>query len=203
MLPQILASTALPLFEKNAIEKNELEETELDRSETDKSKFLAEPSSEPRAFPHRRWPVHSSSPMSDLQSRDWELRIFGAVFDPLSIRLRDLPSLPGAEAFSDVGVTSYKQGGRRWQGIDVRSLLKLAGVQSRADWLVVHSEGGYSREISLDHILDSPAVLAYQADGRPLSKSEGGPLRMVLPHLSPWLSSKWVRGLELRIHPVD
>ena len=193
MLPQILASTALPLFER----------TELDGPESDKSKFLAEPNVEPRAFPHRRWPAHSSSPMTDLQSQNWELRIFGAVFDPLSIRLQDLPSLPGAEAFSDVGVTSFKQGGRRWQGVDVGHLLKLAGVQSRADWLVVHSEGGYCREICLDHIFESPAVLAYQADGRTLSNREGGPLRMILPHLSPWLSSKWVRGLELKIHPID
>ncbi len=189
MLSQILAATALPLFEKTA----------FDKTEPKSSNFLAEPTPEPRAFPHRRWPSHSSAPITDLRNKGWSLRVFGEVTDPLSIRWQDLASLSEAEVFSDVSVTSFRQGGRRWQGVDVGNLLKLAGVQSRAEWLVVHSEGGYSRQVGLDHLFESPAVLAYQADGRPLSNREGGPLRIILPHLSPWLSSKWVRGLELKI----
>jgi DMSO/TMAO reductase YedYZ molybdopterin-dependent catalytic subunit len=36
----------------------------------------------------------------------------------------------------------------------------------------------------------------YRHDGAPLSLEHGGPVRVVIPQLYAWKSSKWVRGIE-------
>lgn len=163
-----------------------------------RTSFLA-PKNEhaPRVFPHRRWPSrHSGCPGRDLHC--WSLRIFGAVQDELEIFYSDLAALPGAQTLMDTSITSFRYRAKEWRGADLLALLGLAGVVGDADWLVVHSEGGYSTVVSLDQVFEGHPILAWQVDGRPLTARDGGPLRLLLPHCESRLSAKWVRGLELR-----
>jgi len=45
------------------------------------------------------------------------------------------------------------------------------------------------------------ALIAYEADGEPLTPDHGWPLRLVAPSRYFWKSAKWLRALELR--PTD
>ena len=45
---------------------------------------------------------------------------------------------------------------------------------------------------------DDEALLAYEADGEPLTPDHGWPLRLVIPRKYFWKSAKWLRGIELR-----
>lgn len=163
-----------------------------------RTSFLA-PKNEnpPRVFPHRRWPVRHSDHTSDDLGK-WSLRIFGSVDDELEIYYSDLPALPAAQTLMDTSLTSYRYRAKEWCGADLVALLGLAGVRGDADWLVAHSEGGYSTMVPLDRVFEGHPVLAWQVEGRPLTNREGGPLRLLLPHCESRLSAKWVRGLELR-----
>ena len=183
MLPQLLTASALPAFDRVAFSDTELEKTP----------FLAKPTFDPRAFPHRRWPIHGSR----LDLDCWDLRVFGAVTDELRFKWNDLAGLPESQLKVDVGLTSISRQIRHWHGVDAWSVLTLAGVRGDADWLIVHCEGGYSHVLELDRFFEGPVVLARGVDGRALNRREGGPLRMILPQFAPWQNAKWVRGLEL------
>lgn len=168
-------------------------------STTERSSLLVDREEHPsRAFPHRRWPLHTSARGEGLH-QSWDLRVFGEVHDELRVTFGDLNELPSAEALMDTGLVARpRRRARRWYGIDTAGLLDLAGIQPTAKWLVVHSEGGYSQTLNLNRVLKGPAVLAQEVDGAPLTGSEGGPVRLVLPHLQARHSAKWVRGLELK-----
>ena len=151
----------------------------------------------PKLFPHRRFPIRTSShPTRRLDS--WSLKVYGAVTDELEIFYADLDALPSAETLMDPSLTPYGQGAREWRGADLLALLALAGVRGNADWLVVHSDGGYSVTLELDRVFEGQPVLAREVNKRPLSSRDGGPLRLMLPHCHARFSAKWVRALELR-----
>jgi len=188
MLPQLMTATALAPLDRIIVPETHLE----------KSPFLAEPTFDSRAFPHRRWPIQSSR--CDIQT--WDLRIFGAVADELRFTWKDLSKLPEANAKFDTSVTSFTAGPRHWQGVDAWSILSLAGVRSDAEWLIVHCDGGYSHCLEVDRFFEGPSLLAHGVDGKPLTSREGGPLRIILPHFPTWQSAKWVRGLELATRPL-
>ena len=42
------------------------------------------------------------------------------------------------------------------------------------------------------------SLIAYEADGAPLTPDHGWPLRLVVASRYFWKSAKWLRGLELR-----
>ena len=43
----------------------------------------------------------------------------------------------------------------------------------------------------------STSLIAYEADGEPLTPEHGWPLRLVVPSRYFWKSAKWLRGIEL------
>jgi DMSO/TMAO reductase YedYZ molybdopterin-dependent catalytic subunit len=146
--------------------------------------------------PHRRWPIRSHDHDSDPDL--YRLRIFGAVSSSFELSMEDLRSLPSTEVLADLGAGKGRSA-RHWVGLDARRLLCSCGPCVEAEWLVIHSDGGYLHRLPVDTLYEGPAVLAYGADGKDLSRSDGGPIRLVLPHLEPWRCAKWVRGLELEV----
>jgi DMSO/TMAO reductase YedYZ molybdopterin-dependent catalytic subunit len=44
-------------------------------------------------------------------------------------------------------------------------------------------------------------MLAYEMDGKPLSRPHGAPLRLVMPKMYGYKSVKWVSRIELRHAP--
>ena len=61
---------------------------------------------------------------------------------------------------------------------------------------MAHCYGGYSANLPLDLAL-AEGLLAHQQGGRPIGKSHGWPLRLVIPSLYGWKSAKWVNAIEL------
>ena len=72
-----------------------------------------------------------------------------------------------------------------------RAFVRIAGPDAR-DYL--------QRMVSNDveALEDEHALIAYEADGEPLTPDHGWPLRLVVPSRYFWKSAKWLRALELR-----
>ena len=66
-----------------------------------------------------------------------------------------------------------------------------------ARFAVAHAEAGFTSNVPLSFLADPGALLATHADGEPLAPEHGYPVRLVIPHLYFWKSTKWLRGLEL------
>ena len=75
----------------------------------------------------------------------------------------------------------------------------LDGVETAAEYALIHSYGGYTTNLPLEDITGGKAWVAFAYDGAPLEPEHGGPARLLVPHLYFWKSAKWVRGLDLLV----
>ena len=73
-------------------------------------------------------------------------------------------------------------------------------LKPEARFVLVHAEGGFTTNLSLDDFMREENLFAWRYNGQDLSPEHGWPLRLVVPSLYFWKSAKWVRGIELLSH---
>jgi DMSO/TMAO reductase YedYZ molybdopterin-dependent catalytic subunit len=146
-----------------------------------------------------KWPVlHAGTvPKTDLAT--WDFRVTGEVEEPLTLDWEEFQALPSTEITIDIHcVTRWSRFDAGFKGVHWRELAKLARPKKSAHFVVAHAEQGFAANVPLVAIEDDEALLAYEADGEPLTPEHGWPLRLVVPNRYFWKSAKWLRGLELR-----
>jgi DMSO/TMAO reductase YedYZ molybdopterin-dependent catalytic subunit len=146
-----------------------------------------------------RWPVlHAGSvPQTDLAT--WDFKVWGQVEAPLTLTWDELTALAATEVTVDIHcVTRWSRFDTSFRGVHWRELAALARPKPTARFVVAHAEQGFTANVPLAAIEDEQALLAYEADGEPLTPDHGWPLRLVVPSRYFWKSAKWLRGLELR-----
>jgi DMSO/TMAO reductase YedYZ molybdopterin-dependent catalytic subunit len=137
----------------------------------------------------------------DLQeiSRDrWQLRVDGLVERSLTLSYDELLALARTNALYDIHcVTSWSRLDQRFTGVDFDLILSLVQPTQEAKFVIFESEAdGYSTNVSLDELRCERALLAYEIDEAPISLAYGGPVRMVIPHLYYWKSSKYITRIR-------
>jgi DMSO/TMAO reductase YedYZ molybdopterin-dependent catalytic subunit len=144
------------------------------------------------------FPVLSAGPTPRVRQDNWEFTVTteaGAVHRWSWPELRALPSeTPTVDIHC---VTKWSKLGTQWRGVALDTLLE--DVETAADFVLVHSYGGYTTNLPLEDLLDGQAWIVYEYDGDELPPEHGGPARLLVPHLYFWKSAKWVRGLELSL----
>ena len=89
---------------------------------------------------------------------------------------------------------------RRFKGVHWSELAKLVRSEAERRFVVAHAEQGFTANMPLDALEDENALIAYEADGEPLTPDHGGPVRLMVPRAYFWKSAKWLPGLELLDH---
>jgi DMSO/TMAO reductase YedYZ molybdopterin-dependent catalytic subunit len=145
-----------------------------------------------------KWPVlHAGSvPQSDLAT--WDFRVFGEVESPITLTWDELQALPSTEIGLDIHcVTRWSRFDARFRGVHWNEVAKLVKPKPAGRYVVAHAEQGFTANVPLRALEDENALIAYEADGEPLTPDHGWPLRLVIPSKYFWKSAKWLRGLEL------
>jgi DMSO/TMAO reductase YedYZ molybdopterin-dependent catalytic subunit len=143
------------------------------------------------------FPVLSAGPTPRIALEDWRLTIAGAVDEPRTWTWEAFRALPSERITKDIHcVTKWSKLDTDWAGVSVDTLLD--GVETAAEYVLVHSHGGYTTNLPLEDLIDGRAWVAFEYGGAPLEPEHGGPARLLVPHLYFWKSAKWVSGLELR-----
>ena len=62
---------------------------------------------------------------------------------------------------------------------------------------MAHGYGDYCANLPLAALAADDTVLAYEAEGTPLTPEHGSPLRLIVPSRYLWKSVKWLQALEL------
>lgn len=150
----------------------------------------------------RKWPVLDAFGAPQIDPAGWKLRISGLVERPLEFTLEEFKSLPRVKVFSDFHcVTRWSRLGNIWEGVSTRELLRRAGVDPRARFVICHAyDQGWTTNLPLDDFLAEDALLADTHDGQPIALEHGGPVRGLVPRLYAWKSAKWICGIELVEH---
>ena len=127
----------------------------------------------------------------------WDLRVWGAVEREARWDFGEVLTLPRTRVTCDIHcVTTWTRLGMEWEGVATTWLLEHVRPLPSCTHVVSHGEQGYTANVPLDALRAPDALLAHRADGRPLEPSHGAPLRLMIPQLYFWKSTKWLRGLE-------
>jgi DMSO/TMAO reductase YedYZ molybdopterin-dependent catalytic subunit len=130
----------------------------------------------------------------------WRVEVAGLVSKPRSWTLAELQEFPQTEASIDIHcVTRWSKLDVPLRGVMLADVLRLAQPASAARFVsfVAHSAGAHSTSLPLAEALELGAIIALEAEGRPLPESRGGPVRMVVPVRYFYKSLKWLARIEL------
>ena len=159
----------------------------------------AVPSSVSAIVPTDGWRIYTVASMPNLDPLAYRLRVSGLVAAPQSFSLADLKAMPRAEQVSDFHcVTGWSVQNVRWAGVRIGDLLRAAGATKGVQALrFVSAEVPYDDSLTLKQALLPDVMLAYEMDGKPLSRAHGAPVRLVMPEMYGYKSVKWVDHVEL------
>lgn len=152
----------------------------------------------PGQYLTEKWPVlHAGTvPRTDLAT--WDFKVFGEVEQPLALTYDELQALPQTQITIDIHcVTRWSRFDTSFKGVHWRELAQRARPKGTARFVLAHAEQGFTSNVPLTALEDENAVIAWEADGKPLAPEHGWPLRLVVPSRYFWKSAKWLRGLEL------
>ena len=147
----------------------------------------------------------------------WNLKLDGAVNQPLTLTLDDLKKFPRVEMAAVLecagnGRSFYKPrvagtqwefgsvGNGRWAGVRLRDVLAKAGLKDSAKEILLDGADTplgtmpkFQRTITAQKALDPDTLLVYEMNGAPLSQEHGFPLRLMAPG---WAGDSWVKWLR-------
>ena len=144
-----------------------------------------------------KWPVLDLGRQPKIDIKEWGLVIDGACEAPQKLDWEAFQALPQVQDESDFHcVTGWSKLDMKWLGVRFADLVELAQVSERATHVICHGYDGYTTNLPLEEALKSDVLLAYSADGQPLSKEHGGPVRMITPQLYAWKGTKWICRIQ-------
>ena len=143
------------------------------------------------------WPVLQAGAVQNIAKSEWSLHLYGLVSNEITLSFNDFTALPGVDIYSDIHcVTRWSLLGNLWHGVRATTLAGLAGVTSKAKYVISHAAGGFTTNAPIETFLRDDVLLSLEHDYQPLAAEHGGPVRVVIPRLYFWKSAKWVTGLE-------
>ena len=136
---------------------------------------------------------------------DWRLRVDGLVARPLNLSLHDLGSLPQRAQITRHDCVEGWSAIGKWQGPQLSSVLRAAGLSSRAKFLVFHcadSEGlggaPYYESIDLNDAFHPQTILALLMNDHRLAIPHGAPIRLRVERQLGYKHAKFVMRIEAR-----
>jgi DMSO/TMAO reductase YedYZ molybdopterin-dependent catalytic subunit len=155
----------------------------------------------PGQYLTEKWPVLHAGTVPDLDLATWDLTVSGEVERPRTLTWQQLLELPSREINVDIHcVTRWSRFDTAFRGVHWSELAKLVAPKPSGRFVVAHAEQGFTANVPLAALEDEEALIAYEADGNPLTREHGWPVRLVIPSRYFWKSAKWLRGLELLDH---
>jgi DMSO/TMAO reductase YedYZ molybdopterin-dependent catalytic subunit len=150
--------------------------------------------------PNGGWRIYTvSGTLPQFDPATWRLEVGGAVESPASIDYRTLRALPKVEQVSTFHcVTGWTVTNVAWGGVRLHDVLAHVRPHPEADALrFVSAEDPYDDFLTMTQASLPDVLLAYEMNGKPLSRAHGAPLRLVIPDMYGYKNVKWLRRIEL------
>ncbi len=161
----------------------------------------------------------------DVSVDDWSLEITGLIDSPATYSYAELLALP-KRTLETVHVCSgnpkkptvplRRASNVRWGGVDLAELLSGLGVDKGATHIWSYGldfgeeedddfdeMAHYVKDMPVSRLDEGDVLIAYELNGKPLTKKNGFPARLVIPGYYGTNSTKWLCCLELRDRRPD
>jgi sulfane dehydrogenase subunit SoxC len=163
--------------------------------------------------------VHRSG-VPDIDPRKHRLLIHGLVDRPVILTVDEIKRLPStsrvlflecqgnsmlgwrASAAKSVQALHGGTSCSEWTGVPLALLLREAGVQQGATWLVAEGAdaSGNERSIPMAKAMDD-VLVAYGQNGEAVRPENGYPLRLIVPGWTGNINVKWLRRIKVVNQP--
>ncbi|HEV7735181.1 MAG TPA: molybdopterin-dependent oxidoreductase [Candidatus Binatia bacterium] len=145
-----------------------------------------------------KWPVLDLGNQPEVPIDHWQLRVDGACAHPTTLDWAAFQALPQVDDVSDFHcVTTWSRMDVPWRGVRMSTVLALVEPDDDARFVLCHGFDGYTTNLPLTEALKDDVLLVHTADGAPLPREHGGPVRIITPQLYAWKGAKWVSRIEL------
>src|SRR5579872_1361600 len=154
--------------------------------------------------------THRGSYVPEINPTEHRLMIHGMVDRPLVFTVDELKRFPYVSRIHFIecqgnrasaqhktvqethGLTSCAE----WTGVPLSLLLKEAGLQNGASWIVAESAEPrrHSRSVPMEKAMDDSLVV-YGQNGEPVRPDNGYPLRLLVPGFEGVSNVKWLRRI--------
>jgi DMSO/TMAO reductase YedYZ molybdopterin-dependent catalytic subunit len=145
-----------------------------------------------------RWPVLDLGVQPKVDFEHWTLEVSGLVAHPVTLDRAAFLALEQVEDVSDFHcVTGWSRLDVPWKGVRFATVAALVEPSDEARFVRIYAYDNYTTNLPLEEALKDDVLLVHQADGAPLPREHGGPVRMITPQLWAWKGAKWIRGIQL------
>ncbi len=151
-------------------------------------------------LPTSGWRIYSvADHMPTFDPASWRLSVGGMVGREQTLDYEQLRALPAVEQVSTFHcVTGWTVRNVHWKGVRLAEVIGPAQPSSSAHGLrFVSAEIPYDDYLTRAQASLHDVLLAYEMDGKPLSRGHGAPLRLVIPDMYGYKSVKWLQRIEL------
>jgi DMSO/TMAO reductase YedYZ molybdopterin-dependent catalytic subunit len=151
------------------------------------------------------WRYYSvTAQQPDLTTAEYQLQVDGLVDRAATFTWDDIADLPQTRWTRDFQcVTGWRVDDVAWQGVQLRDVLDVVGVQSAARAITFHSHDGlYTESLTLEQVEQDEVMVATHLDGEIVSRDHGGPVRLLVVPMYGYKSLKWLSRIEL-VDEVD
>jgi DMSO/TMAO reductase YedYZ molybdopterin-dependent catalytic subunit len=156
--------------------------------------------------PSGGWRIYTvSGSLPGFDPKTWRLELGGHVEQGASIGYRELLSMPKAEQVSTFHcVTGWTVENVSWGGVRLGDVLSLVKAKEGVHALeFVSAEHPYVDYLTTQQAGLHDVMLAYEMNGKPLSRAHGAPVRLVIPEMYGYKNVKWLAGINLVPAAVD
>ena len=151
----------------------------------------------PGQYLTEKWPVLHYGTVPRFEPKNWDFRVFGKVEHEVKMNWEEFQKLDQTLVQADMHcVTTWSRLDQKWEGIPFSKIVDLAKPTPDAQFVIAHSEYGFTANIPIEFCLRDDCLIALRANGEPLTPEHGSPIRLVVPRLYAWKSAKWLRGIE-------
>ena len=144
-----------------------------------------------------KWPALHYGTVPDIVISQWVFTISGLVEEERRLDYQEFMSLPRVRVLADIHcVTGWSKLDNLWEGVSSDEIRKLANILPEAKFVVVQATGGFTTNLTLNDFFQPDVLFAIKHNNELLTPEHGYPLRLVVPRLYFWKSTKWVTGVE-------
>jgi DMSO/TMAO reductase YedYZ molybdopterin-dependent catalytic subunit len=142
----------------------------------------------------------------------WRLNITGLVSNPMSLSMAEIRRLPARTQITKHDCVEGWTAIGMWTGVQLGLLLKAAGIDPKARYVVFHcadnltgepakggeqSPGQYYESIDLKDAFHPQTLIAYALNGNPLDVPHGAPLRLRVERQLGYKQAKYIASIQV------
>lgn len=134
--------------------------------------------------------------------KDWRLKVYGLVENPMEFSLEDLKALPYHDQITQHMCVQAWSGVAKWGGVSMSTIMEIVKPLPQAKWAIFYSMGlGATGGIfynahPVDQMWHHMSMLAYNMNDQPLPYMHGRPLRLRNELQHGYKLVKWIKGIE-------